>query len=300
MNIVQLEAFVAVVDRGSFSAAARALGLSQPAVTMQIQQLEADLGVTLLLRGPRASTPTEAGEELLPRARAILAALVKAREAMQGMADHVSGHLLVGASTTPGQYVLPRLLGSFLELYPDVGVTLQVGDTVEVVEAVADRSVAIGMVGAEVKGFPVAFEAAGTDDVVLIAPPGDVILGATRAADLERSRFVVREQGSGTRSVTEATLKAAGLDPSELDVVLELGTGEAIVNAVEGGLGIGAVSHWAAEKALALGTVQTVSVAGFPVRRGLYLVIPRGPLPRAAEAFADHVREALGGQSARS
>jgi DNA-binding transcriptional LysR family regulator len=300
MNITQLEAFVAVVDRGSFSAAARSLGVSQPAVTMQIQQLEADLGVTLLVRGPRASTPTEAGEELLPRARTILAGLAQAREAVQGLGDHVSGHLLIGASTTPGQYVLPRLLGSFLEVHPDVGVTLQVADTVEVVEAVTDRAVAIGMVGAEVKGFPVTFEAAGTDDVVLIAPPGHPALGAARTRDLADSRFVVREAGSGTRSVTEAALRSAGLDPSELDVVLELGTSEAIVNAVEGGLGIGAVSHWAADKALALGTVQEISVAGFPVRRGLYLVIPRGPLPRAAEAFAVHVREALTTEPARS
>jgi DNA-binding transcriptional LysR family regulator len=293
VNIPQLKAFVAVVDAGSFSGAARELGLSQPAVTMQIQALEADLGATLLDRGYRNTVPTETGSALLPHACAVLTEIEAARTELEALGDTVGGHLVVAASTTPGQYVLPRVLGRFLGTYPEVRVTLNIVDSVAVSLAVESARAAIGVAGAEIRDSRTSQEPVGTDEIVIIAPPAHPVLHDPTPEILAAQHWVMREEGSGTRMVAERALREARLIASDLDVVLELGTNEAIVNAVEGGLGIAPVSRWAADRAMALGTIVTVPVSGFPARRPFFLVTPHGSMPRAAQAFADYLKEEL-------
>jgi len=296
VNLSQIRAFVMVVDNGSFSAAAREMGVSQPAVTMQVQALEADLGVTLLDRAYRRIGLTEAGEALMPRARAVLAELESAREDLERIADTVTGRLALVASTTPGQYLLPRHLGGFLAENPEVTVALAVADTAQVVEAVAAGEADLGMTGAVVKGARVDFEPLGADGIAMICPTAHRFAGAKRVALAEAvaEPFIMREEGSGTRQMAEEALREAGVDPEELHVVTELGTSEAIVSAVEGGMGLAMVSTWVACKALELGTVATVPVAEFPVARPLYVVTPRTTPTRAADAFLGYLREQLG------
>ncbi|MBC7265756.1 MAG: LysR family transcriptional regulator [Coriobacteriia bacterium] len=295
MNLQQLRTFVAVVEHGSFSEAARALGITQPAVTMQIQSLESELGVTLLDRRYRRVDLTEAGAALLPYARRVLEELEEARSEIETMSGRVTGHLEIAASTTPGQYVLPLQLGSFLKQYPEVSVSLRVYDTAEVVERVEQGDAHIGMTGAEVAGARVLQERLGRDDLVMVCPPEHPLADkhGIIMEDLVEEPFVMREAGSGTRMVAEEEMRRHGVDPQELDVVLELGTNEAVLSAVEGGLGIGVVSTWVADKALKLGTVTQIDVGGFPLRRPLYLVMPRTTPTRAAHALADFLRERL-------
>ncbi len=296
MNLGQITAFVKVVENGSFSAAARDLGVSQPAVTMQVQGLEADLGVTLFDRSYRKVELTESGRTLLPHARRVLVDLEAAREDISRLSETVTGRLSIAASTTPGQYVLPRLLGSFLKQYPEVSVSLAVADTTEIVAAVASGEVHLGMAGAVVKGARVEFEKLGTDSIVMLCPKDHPFATADSVAadDVVREPFVMREEGSGTRQVAEQALRDVGIDPAELRVLTELGTGEAILNAVEGGMGLGMVSSWVAEKALELGTVATVPLAGFPASRPLYLVMSRATPTRASEEFVTYLREHVG------
>ncbi|GAV32279.1 transcriptional regulator [Coriobacteriaceae bacterium EMTCatB1] len=295
MNLQQLRTFVAVVEHGSFSEAARVLGITQPAVTMQIQSLESELGVTLLDRRYRRVDLTEAGAALLPYARRVLEELEEARSEIETMSGRVTGHLEIAASTTPGQYVLPLQLGSFLKQYPEVSVSLRVYDTAEVVERVEQGDAHIGMTGAEVAGARVLQERLGRDDLVMVCPPEHPLADkhGIIMEDLVEEPFVMREAGSGTRMVAEEEMRRHGVDPQELDVVLELGTNEAVLSAVEGGLGIGVVSTWVADKALKLGTVAQIDVGGFPLRRPLYLVMPRTTPTRAAHALADFLRERL-------
>jgi DNA-binding transcriptional LysR family regulator len=295
MNVTQLRAFVSVVEYGSFSEAARVMGLSQPAVTMQIQGLESDLGVTLLERHYRRIEMTEAGRALLPYARTVLGEMEAAREEIERLSDQVGGHLRLAASTTPGQYVLPRLLGSFLRSHSDASVSLRVHDTAEVVRLVESGEVHMGMTGAEVPGTRVEFEQMGSDRLMLVCPPDSHLLQREDLdlADIAEEPFIVREVGSGTRMVFEDTLRAGGIDPEELRVVIELGTSEAIVSAVEGGMGVGVVSSWMADKALKLGTIAQVPVPDFPVERPFFSVAPRGQLSRSAEALLDHLRDNL-------
>ena len=295
MNINQLRAFVAVVDQGSFSGAARLTGLSQPAVTMQIQGLESDLNATLLERRYRKVELTEAGRALLPFARRVLAELDEARVEIERLSDTVGGHLELAVSTTPGQYILPRLLGSFLRVYPEVSVSLRVHDSADVVERVEAGEAHFGMTGARIVGAKVEYEEMGTDRLVMVCPVGSPLAGRADVplAEIAEHPFIVRESGSGTRMVFEQALRDGGIDPSDLNVVLELGTSEAIVSAVEGGLGVGVVSHWMADKAIELGTVAHVSAPGFPVSRPLYAVLPRGERSRAATALVAHLRREL-------
>lgn len=296
MNLSQIRAFVMVVESGSFSVAARQMGVSQPAVTMQVQALETDLGVTLFDRAYRRIDLTEAGQALLPHARRVLAELETAREALSRLADTVTGRLMLVASTTPGQYLLPRVLGSFLAANPNVTVSLAVADTAEVARAVAAGEAHLGMTGAVVKGARVGFEPLGDDDVIMICPPPHRFATGQRVSLEEATKepFIMREEGSGTRQVVEEALRQAGVDPQDLHVVTELGTSEAIVSAVEGGMGLAVVSTWVARKALVLGTVSQVVVEGFPLSRPLYVVTPRSTLTRAAEAFRAHLRLELG------
>lgn len=292
MNIAQLRTFVTVVEQGSFSAAARLTGLSQPAVTMQVQSLEADLGVTLLDRKYRKVTLTEAGTALVPHARRILAEVEDTRAAVDELSGSVGGRLDLAASTTPGQYVLPRLLGSFIAAYPEVGVSLRVMDTAGVVEAVESGAAHLGMTGAEVRGAKATFEQLGIDELVMIAPP-DHPLAREKSPSIEsiaEQPFVMREKGSGTRAVMERAFAKAAVDPDDLHVVTELGTGEAIVSAVEGGLGISVVSRLVAAKALELGTIAEVKTGWFATSRPFFVVTPRGTLTRATEAFLGHLR----------
>jgi DNA-binding transcriptional LysR family regulator len=295
MNISQLRAFVEVVERSSFSAAARALGVSQPAVTMQIQGLESDLGATLLERRYRKVELTEAGRALLPTARGVLSRLDAARAEIGQLSDTVSGHLELAVSTTPGQYILPRLLGSFLREYPDVTVSLRVHDTAEVVQRVESGEAHFGMTGAQLPRAKVVYEEMGVDHLLMICPPDSPLAGRASVplAEIAEHPFIVREGGSGTRMVFERALRDGGVDPDDLNVVMELGTSEAIVSAIEGGMGVGAVSHWMADKALTLETVAQIVTPQFPVVRPFYAVLPRGARSHAVDALAAHLRRAL-------
>jgi LysR family transcriptional regulator, transcriptional activator of the cysJI operon len=295
MNVSQLRTFVEVVDRGSFSEAARAMGLSQPAVTMQIQGLESDLGATLLERRYRRVDLTEAGRALLPTARKVLGELEGARVSIERLSDTVGGHLELAVSTTPGQYILPRLLGSFLHAYPDVTVSLRVYDSADVVAHVESGAAHLGMTGARVPHAKVDFEPMGTDLLLVICPTDSPLAnrGHVQLAELAEYPFIARENGSGTRMMAERALRDGGVDPSDLNIVMELGTSEAIVNAVEGGMGVGVVSHWMADKALTLGTVAQIAAPGFPVSRPFYAVLPRTARPRAADALLEHLRSGM-------
>lgn len=295
MNVSQLRTFVTVVDHGSFSEAARIMGVSQPAVTMQIQSLEADIGATLLDRRYRRVDLTEAGRALLPHARQVLAQLEEAREEITSLSGKVTGRLHIAASTTPGVYVVPRLLGTFLSAHPEVGVTISVHDTAQVVEAVESGRAHIGVTGASVRGARAGFEQVGSDDLVLIAHPDSPL--ATRTAvplsELADATWIMRESGSGTRQVAERVVTDHGLDPEELIVAVELGTGEAIVSAVEGGLGIAIISRYVAANALKLGTIREVDALGLPATRPFFIVTPKGTPTRAARAFHEHLVAAL-------
>lgn len=294
MNISQLRTFLAVTDHGSFSEAARVLGISQPAVTMQIQSLEADLGVTLIDRRYRGIDLTEAGRVLEPYARRSTAEVEEARERLASLSGEVSGTLAIAASSTPGSYVVPRLLGSFAATYPAVDVVVTSYDTAGVVEAIESGRAHIGMCGAVVKGAKAVFEPLLSDEIVAVCPPDSPLaFGTHTLAQLAEEDWVIRERGSGTRQVVEAELEAAGIDPARVRAAAQLGTGEGVICAIEGGLGVAMLSLFVARKALSAGTVARIDLGTLQITRPLYSVMPKGTPTRAAVAFHSHLQSKL-------
>lgn len=285
MNLNQLKAFTAVVEAGSFSGAARRLGLSQPAVSLQIQSLEEYLGVLLLDRSSKKVVVTEAGSLFHPVAVDILKKLEAAQRQIQEIGGVVRGRLAVGGSTTPGQYILPKLLSLFKDAYPDVLLTLRIGDTEEIEEAVLAGELAAGLVGAKPKAQLKSRVL--TEDEIVAIVPAKRWSGALNLERVKAELFILREKGSGTRRHIEEYFAKAGVRLDDLNVAMELGSTEAVVKAVAAGLGISMVSKWAAEDAIKLGTVKVAPLEGTPIVRDIYLVVGKRTPSRTAEAFLE-------------
>jgi len=288
MDTRQLAAFCAVVERKSFSQAAERLGVTQPAVSLQIRSLEQRLGRQLLDRSGRRVEPTEAGRRLYASAQRVLAAEEHLLEDLDADDEGaITGTLELGASTGPGGTVVPLLLCEFQEQQPDVRVRLNVSDTQTVVDRVAERELELGIVGAGRRHRGVAFEPFFRDEVVLACPADHRFAGKTVSLDdLKGEKLIVMQEGAGVRQVIEDELRKAGMRLRDLDVRLELGLQESVRSAVIAGHGIAFISRLAIEADLAAGRIATARVRGLDPVREIFLARATGRSEtRAARAF---------------
>jgi DNA-binding transcriptional LysR family regulator len=296
MDTRQLAAFCAVVERRSFSQAAERLGVTQPAVSLQVRALEKRLGTQLLDRSGRRVEPTEAGLRLYRGAQRLLALeeQVVAEVALES-GDELAGTLEIGASTGPGGIVLSHLLCEFHERNPELHVTLLVFDTHTVVERVAARELELGVVGAARRHRGVVFEPFFHDEVILACPPGHPFAGRTvTLEELRAETLIVMQEGAGVRQMIEDELRKTGTRLRDLDVRLELGLQESVTSAVRAGYGVTFISRTSVESDLAAGTVSEARVAGLELGREIQLVRASGRAEtRAARAFLAFARERL-------
>jgi len=296
MDTRQLAAFCAVVERRSFSQAAEQLGVTQPAVSLQIRSLEKRLGLQLLDRSGRRVEPTEAGSRLYRSAQRLLAMEEQLLADLgDGAEGELAGRLEIGASTGPGGIVLPVVLAEFQQLHPGVRVALVVSDTQHVVELVARREVELGVVGASRRHRGVVFEPFFRDEVVLAVPRGHRFAGRTVTLDeLKVEPLVLMQEGAGVRQVIEEELRAVGIRLRDLDVRLELGLQESARSAVVAGYGVTFISRSAIEADLAAGTVDVGRVEGLEPSREISLVRSVGRAEtRVAQAFVTFARSRL-------
>jgi DNA-binding transcriptional LysR family regulator len=296
MDTRQLAAFCAVVDRKSFSQAAEQLGVTQPAVSLQIRSLEKRLGQRLLDRSGRRVEPTEAGQRLYRSAQRLLALEEQLLEEVAGNGDgELKGRLEIGCSTGPGATVLPLLLCQFQEANPGVSISLSVNDTQHVIDLVADRELELGVVGAATKHRGVSFEPFFQDEVVLAVPPKHRFAGKTIGLDdLRAETLILMQEGAGVRQMIEDELRRAGLRVRDLEVRLELGLQESVKAAVAAGHGVTFISRSAMEPELAAGSLAAARVRGLGPSREISLVRSTGRTPsRVADAFVEFAREKL-------
>ncbi len=294
MDTRQLAAFCAVVERRSFSQAAEQLGVTQPAVSLQIRSLEQRLGRQLLDRSGRRVEPTEAGLRLYASAQRLLQLEEQLLEELESDNEgSVGGTLELGASTGPGGSVVPVLLCEFQERHPDVRVRLSVSDTQTVVAQVADRELELGIVGAGRRHRGVTFEPFFRDEVVLACPPDHPF--ARKTVTLEQLRnepLIVMQEGAGVRQVLEDELRKAGTRLRDLDVRLELGLQESVRSAVLAGHGVTFISRLAIEGDLAAGALATARVRDLDPVREIFLARASGRSEtRAVRAFVAFARE---------
>lgn len=293
----RLKVFRAVAQNLSFRKAAEELYLSQPAVSLQIKTLEEEVGLRLFDRAGSQISLTAAGETLLAYVERLEALAAEAESSLAAFRGQVQGRLAIGASLTIAQYVLPRLLGPFLQQNPHLEVAVTTHNTEQIIEDVVERRCEVGLIEGPARRRDVTLEAVLEDELVVIAPPAHE-WAEQREIDVDQLRaapLLLREQGSGTRLVAELALRKMGVRPRDLHVFLEFDTSEAIKSGVEAGLGIGIVSRWTIRKELELGTLQTIAVRGLRMERHFSLVYRAGPEPQgAAASFLRFARGARG------
>jgi DNA-binding transcriptional LysR family regulator len=296
MDTRQLAAFCAVVERRSFSQAADRLGVTQPAVSLQVRALEKRLGTQLLDRSGRRVEPTEAGWRLYRGAQRMLAleGQLVAEVAATGEGA-LAGDLVLGASTGPAAVAIPVALAEFQRQNPDVRVFLTVSDTHSVVERVAARELELGIVGAARRHRGVRFEPFFSDQVILACPPSHLFAGRMITLDeLREDRLILMQDGAGVRQIVEDALRRQGVRLRDLDVRLELGLQESVRRAVEAGYGVTFISRTAVEADLAAGRLAEARVAGLDVTREISLASATGRArTRVADAFVAFAREQL-------
>ncbi|MBA2643440.1 MAG: LysR family transcriptional regulator [Actinobacteria bacterium] len=296
MDTRQLAAFCAVVDRRSFSQAAERLGVTQPAVSLQIRALEKRLGTQLLDRSGRRVEPTEAGWRLYRGAQRLLALEEQIESDVAATVEgELQGELVLGASTGPAAIVVPLLLCEFQRENPGVHVFLTVSDTHAIVERVAARALELGIVGASRRHRGVRFEPFFSDEVILACPPGHRFAGKTLALEeLREEPLILMQEGAGVRQIVEDVLRRQGVRLRDLDVRLELGLQESVRRAVEAGYGVTFISRTAVESDLELGTLTEARVQGLEATREISLASATGRArSRVADAFVEFARGRL-------
>jgi DNA-binding transcriptional LysR family regulator len=294
MDTRQLQAFCAVVEKKSFSQAAEQLGVTQPAVSLQVRSLEQRLGQTLLDRSGRRVEPTEAGRRLYRSAQRMLALEEQLYEEVASD-GRLGGTLSIGASTGPGAHLVPLLLCEFQQEHAEVRVALSIWDTQTVIDHVLDRGLELGVVGALRRQRSLEFEPLVRDEIVLAVPPSHHAAGGSLTVDdLKQESLIVMQEGAGVRQVVEEELRRAGLRLRGMDPSLELGLQESVKSAVAAGYGVAFISRTAIEGELAAGTLGAARVEGIEPARQIYVVRGRGrALTRAAEAFLAFAKERL-------
>ncbi len=295
MDTRQLAAFCEVVERRSFSQAAERLGVTQPAVSLQIRALERRVGTQLLDRSGRRVEPTEAGWRLFHGAQRMLQLETQLLDEVSAGDGEIGGTLVLGASTGPAAVMVPQLVCEFQTRHPAVRVSLSVHDTQTVVDRVAARDLELGIVGAARRQRAVRFEPLASDEVILVCAPGHPLAGrAVEASSLRGERLILMQEGAGVRQVVEDELRRLGVRLRDLDVRLELGLQESVRSAVLAGYGLTFISRAAVETELASGALRQAFIEGMDARRVISVVRGAGRAPtRAGDAFVLFARDHL-------
>jgi DNA-binding transcriptional LysR family regulator len=298
MNIEYLKTLQEIVRLGSFSETAKKLGISQPAVTFQVQKLEQELGVRLIDRSQRNITLTPAGKRLLKFADTVGGEQEKLRYDLEQLRDKVSGELNIAASTIPGEYLLPILLAQFKQRYPAVKIQVEVSDSLTVIGQINDNTYEVGFCGVKPEGKDLASFKIASDEIVLIVFPGHPFAnrGGVEVGELESEPFIFRETASGTQQSLQNLLSKAGLDIRHWTPHLVLGSTQAVVAAVAAGAGIAFVSNLAIKQYAAQGLVHQVNVKGLRLKRDFYCVYRQNNMmTRLLEEFIDFIKTEASG-----
>ncbi|QIZ70344.1 LysR family transcriptional regulator [Oxynema aestuarii] len=291
----QLRILKAIAAEGSFKRAADSLYVSQPAVSLQVQNLERQLDVPLFDRGGRRAQLTEAGHLLLSYGEKILTLCQETCRAIEDLQNLQGGTLIVGASQTTGTYLLPRMIGLFRQSYPDVAVQLHVHSTRRTAWSVANGQIDLAIVGGEVPPElqdSLQVKAYAEDELALILPVFHALAKqeTIQKEDLYKLQFIALDSQSTIRKVIDQVLSRYDIDTRRLKLEMELNSIEAIKNAVQSGLGAAFVSISAIEKELQMEVLHRAPIEGVVVKRMLSLIYnPNRYRSKAAEAFSREI-----------
>jgi len=292
MNLSFFKTYVRVVETQNLSKTADDFGISQPAVTKQIQSLEDIFGVLLLERSGRKLKPTEAGVILYNNAREIIKAVDKTQSAMEEISESRKGSLYLGASTIPGQYILPYLIKIYKDKYASTSISMDIADSEKIFNKVAERELDMGIVGAWINNRKVDGFQWLEDELVVIVPESHKLAKnqEVKLNSLLNERWISREKGSGTRKAVESLLTAHGIRREELNIYMEAGSTETVLAMVESGMGIAIVSRWAIKR-IEQRKINAIKLDEVDAKRFLYVIYPRQKIRRkSVNSFLEYLK----------
>ncbi|MGC8603414.1 MAG: selenium metabolism-associated LysR family transcriptional regulator [Desulfomonilaceae bacterium] len=292
MDLKRMEVFCRIVELKSFTRAGKALSLAQPTVSEHIRALEKTIGQKLLDRFKGDVLPTPVGRVFYQYAKIIIQTRDEAFKAVEQFRSKLSGQLNLAASSIPGTYILPKIIGSFKMAHPESQIVLQISDTTGAAEAVADGRAEAGIIGARWRHPKIDFQEIITDELLLIASPNHrwALRQDITPEELLEEPFVVREAGSGTRMLIKQVMEEHGLNIGRLNVVAELGSTEAVKQSVKDGMGVSIISLLAANHELRHRLLVAINIHGVKFRRSLYMIQRKNRQPSPlCSAFVSHL-----------
>lgn len=299
IELSSLRVFLAAAEENNFSQAAKRLHMSQSAVSQHIHAIEQAYNVELFTRRGRSITLSEAGEALLPMAREVLRSARLLDDSLRNVGNHIGGELLIACSTSAGRYLMPALLSLFQEEYPDVHPRVKIMSRENVYERLLDQKIPMGVSSKLLEHRDIECQPLFDDRIFLIVPANHpwAAYGKATPDDLLDQRMIMREEVSGTCETVTQEFKKYGITADMLNVVMELGSSDAIEMAVECGVGVAFVSEMVAARGLAFGRVKKIEVEGMDLRRTVYIARNvHYPFTRAQSLFwefAKRQRETL-------
>ena len=293
MDLWQLNIFCKVIELKSFSRSAKAVRLSQPTISSHIKDLEDHLDCRLIDRLSKEALPTKAGELLYGYAKRMLALRDETETALAEFKGKIRGRLVIGGSTIPGTYLMPQLIGDFKKKYPDVIVSLKIGDTDNIIEGILNGNLELGIVGAKAEVKKIVQKKLIEDEMRLVVPANHRWAGEKRVSlkQLIIEPFIVRERGSGTLKSLYQSLSDQGHSIEDLKVIAELGSTQAICQGIKSGVGVSILSTLAVAEDLEAGKLDALEVDGLYLKRNFYLTWHRyrspSPLKQAFVQFLE-------------
>jgi len=293
MDVRDLKVFLSVSKHLNYTRAGEEINLSQPSVSVRIRQLESELRVKLFEQLGKKVVLTDAGQLLVPYANRVIAAVDDAHHAIDELQGLERGSLRIGASTTPGMYLVPQVVARFKRSHSKIDIHLRIKDTREVEDGVLNNEFDFGFVGGHLAAAEVSAHAWLTDELLLIVSPDHRLRNkkTVRKQDLEGERFIVRESGSATRATIVTQLQQANF---ALETIIEMENPESIKKAVQSGLGIAFISKFAIATELKAKTLTAIRLRDLTINRELKIVHRKDKhLSRAALAFIEMARRDL-------
>ncbi len=291
MDLWQLNIFCKVIELKGFSKAGNAVHLSQPTVSSHIKDLENHFECQLIDRLGKKAVPTKAGELLYQYARKLIALRDEAESAMAEFHGKIKGRLLIGGSTIPGEYILPKHIGTFTADYPRVSISLEIGDTDKIIQDVLSGFLELGIVGAESSNKNIYQEKLIEDEMKLIVTADHRWVKKKYITPelLYKEPFILRESGSGTLKSMRLSFKEKGLSVDDLNVIAEMGSTEAVIQGIKNKVGVSILSTIAVAEDLQAGTLKALAVNHLNLKRSFYLITHRyrspSPLCKAFITF---------------
>lgn len=285
-----LQVFVTVAEKQSFSRAAEAHHMTQPAVSQYIRAFEDMIGTRLLERSNKYVRLNKAGEIVYHHGREILGLYTKMQNLVDDLANKANGPLAIGASYTFGEYVLPRIIANLQKTYPAIQPTVTIGNTSKIADLVASNQLDIGIVEGHFNDKQLIEETFAEDSMVIVASPEHELVrreGKVEVRDIENETWIVREHGSGTREATEKVFRLFEMTPANL---MHFSSTQPIKESVEVGLGISLLSRWAIQKELKYGDLKIINMKGLPLSRQ-FTIITKSPFQtKTLEVFISLLR----------